>query len=152
MRHCDTPSRHRELKDIALAKSFTDGLAINHLTFPAQSQNIMSRIATRRISQILPNTRLRITPTVTASVSIHHKQLHTSRPRCQSKPKNPDPRENPAHDLKPPSDINIGRKRFADFDLAGKTFIVTGGAQGLGLALAEGLVEAGGKGKDHCEI
>ncbi|EHK50158.1 hypothetical protein TRIATDRAFT_288999 [Trichoderma atroviride IMI 206040] len=36
-------------------------------------------------------------------------------------------------------------KRFADFDLAGKTFVVTGGARGLGLALAEALVEAGGK-------
>lgn len=41
----------------------------------------------------------------------------------------------------------IGNKRFADFDLAGKTFIVTGGARGLGLSLAEALVEAGGKGR-----
>ncbi|KAM0491607.1 hypothetical protein ACHAP8_010528 [Fusarium lateritium] len=57
---------------------------------------------------------------------------------------NPDPRENPA-DLTLPRETNVGRKRFADFDLAGKTFIVTGGAQGLGLALAESLVEAGGK-------
>ncbi|KAL3961077.1 hypothetical protein ACCO45_006194 [Purpureocillium lilacinum] len=40
----------------------------------------------------------------------------------------------------------VGNKRFADFDLAGKTFIVTGGARGLGLALAEALVEAGGRG------
>lgn len=40
---------------------------------------------------------------------------------------------------------NVGRRRLADFDLAGRTFIVTGGAQGLGLVLAEGLVEAGGK-------
>ncbi|KAK7957163.1 uncharacterized protein PG986_006385 [Apiospora aurea] len=40
---------------------------------------------------------------------------------------------------------NIGAKRFADFELAGKVFVVTGGAQGLGLALAEALVEAGGK-------
>ncbi|GJN71029.1 oxidoreductase protein [Purpureocillium lilacinum] len=39
----------------------------------------------------------------------------------------------------------VGNKRFADFDLAGKTFIVTGGARGLGLALAEALVEAGGR-------
>ncbi|UNI16592.1 hypothetical protein JDV02_003018 [Purpureocillium takamizusanense] len=29
----------------------------------------------------------------------------------------------------------VGNKRFADFDLGGKTFIVTGGARGLGLAL-----------------
>lgn len=40
----------------------------------------------------------------------------------------------------------IGNKRFADFDLAGKTFVVTGGARGLGLSLAEARVEAGGKG------
>lgn len=40
----------------------------------------------------------------------------------------------------------IGTKRFADFEVAGNVFIVTGGARGLGLAIAEGLVEAGGKG------
>ncbi|KAJ6789473.1 hypothetical protein PWT90_00274 [Aphanocladium album] len=39
----------------------------------------------------------------------------------------------------------VGSKRFADFDLRGKAFIVTGGARGLGLAVAEALVEAGGK-------
>ncbi|PTB70215.1 NAD(P)-binding protein [Trichoderma citrinoviride] len=39
----------------------------------------------------------------------------------------------------------LGTKRFADFDLAGKAFVVTGGARGLGLAMAEALVEAGGK-------
>jgi hypothetical protein len=43
-------------------------------------------------------------------------------------------------------ETEVGTKRFADFDLAGKTFVVTGGARGLGLALAEALVEAGGKG------
>ncbi|GJN76033.1 hypothetical protein PLICBS_010144 [Purpureocillium lilacinum] len=37
----------------------------------------------------------------------------------------------------------VGNKRFADFDLAGKTFVVTGGARGLGLSLAEALVEVG---------
>ncbi|KAM3477504.1 hypothetical protein MY5147_002685 [Beauveria neobassiana] len=44
-----------------------------------------------------------------------------------------------------PREQPFGNKRFADFDLAGKTFIVTGGARGLGLAIAEALVEAGGK-------
>ncbi|KAK6444535.1 hypothetical protein FP744_10000783 [Trichoderma asperellum] len=44
-----------------------------------------------------------------------------------------------------PKETEVGAKRFADFDLAGKSFIVTGGARGLGLALAEALVEAGGK-------
>jgi NAD(P)-dependent dehydrogenase (short-subunit alcohol dehydrogenase family) len=38
-------------------------------------------------------------------------------------------------------------QRFRDFDLEGKTFVVTGGGRGLGLTLAEVLVEAGGKGK-----
>ncbi|KUI66283.1 D-arabinitol 2-dehydrogenase [ribulose-forming] [Cytospora mali] len=42
-------------------------------------------------------------------------------------------------------DENVGGRRLADFDLKGRVFVVTGGAQGLGLALAEGLVEAGGK-------
>jgi NAD(P)-dependent dehydrogenase (short-subunit alcohol dehydrogenase family) len=35
---------------------------------------------------------------------------------------------------------------FKEFDLRGKVFVVTGGARGLGLAMAEALVEAGGKG------
>ena len=38
------------------------------------------------------------------------------------------------------------RKRFREYDLEGKVYIVTGGAQGLGLTLAEALVEAGGTG------
>jgi hypothetical protein len=41
----------------------------------------------------------------------------------------PDPEKNP--------------KRFSEFDLLGKVFIVTGGGRGLGLSLAESLVEAG---------
>lgn len=44
-----------------------------------------------------------------------------------------------------PKGTAVGTKRFADFDLAGKAFVVTGGARGLGLAMAEALVEAGGK-------
>ena len=46
-----------------------------------------------------------------------------------------------------PRNENVGAKRFADFDLLGKTYLVTGGARGLGLALAEALVEAGGRGE-----
>ncbi|KAI0389757.1 short-chain dehydrogenase [Xylariaceae sp. FL0594] len=45
-----------------------------------------------------------------------------------------------------PKQGDIGStKRLAAFDLSGKVFIVTGGARGLGLTLAEGLAEAGGK-------
>ncbi|KAJ9617042.1 hypothetical protein H2200_000763 [Cladophialophora chaetospira] len=35
--------------------------------------------------------------------------------------------------------------RFREFDLEGKVFVVTGGARGLGLVLAEALIEAGGQ-------
>ncbi|RYP48328.1 hypothetical protein DL768_005784 [Monosporascus sp. mg162] len=55
----------------------------------------------------------------------------------------PNTRENPAHGLAPSREEPIGAKRLKDFDLEGKVCIVTGGARGLGLALAEGLVEAG---------
>ena len=41
---------------------------------------------------------------------------------------------------------NAYHGRFREFDLAGKVYIVTGGAQGLGLSLAEALLEAGGTG------
>ena len=36
--------------------------------------------------------------------------------------------------------------RFREFDLEGKVFVVTGGGRGLGLVLAEALIEAGGQG------
>lgn len=85
--------------------------------------------------------------TYAVSRSIPAMRLHVSAPASLAKPTNPDPRENPAHELAPKGDVNVGRKRFADFDIAGRVFIVTGGARGLGLTLAEGLVEAGGKGK-----
>lgn len=39
-------------------------------------------------------------------------------------------------------------KWFSKFDLSGKVFVVTGGGQGLGFTMAQGLVAAGGK--VHC--
>lgn len=61
-------------------------------------------------------------------------------------PKPPDSRENPTVGIAPSPSENIGQKRLADFDLGGKVFIVTGGARGLGLSLAEALAETGGNG------
>ncbi|KAI1019917.1 hypothetical protein LB503_006234 [Fusarium chuoi] len=78
------------------------------------------------------------------SKPICQRSMHTTG-NDSAKPMNPDPRENPAHELTLPRGTNVGRKRFSDFELAGKVFVVTGGAQGLGLTLAESLVEAGGK-------
>ncbi|KAI1429413.1 short-chain dehydrogenase [Xylaria sp. FL1777] len=64
--------------------------------------------------------------------------------RHKTAPVPPEPRENPAIGIAPSRDENVGQKRLADFDLEGGVFIVTGGARGLGLSLAEALVEAGG--------
>ncbi|KAF9741105.1 hypothetical protein PMIN06_008355 [Paraphaeosphaeria minitans] len=43
---------------------------------------------------------------------------------------------------------SVGNKAFSQFDIGGKVFVVTGGGRGLGLCLAQGLVEAGGR--VHC--
>ncbi|KAL3453926.1 hypothetical protein BJX65DRAFT_262229 [Aspergillus insuetus] len=52
----------------------------------------------------------------------------------------------PAHvKEKLPTDGGKNRERFREFSLAGKVFAVTGGARGLGLSMAEALVEAGGE-------
>ncbi|OTB01697.1 hypothetical protein M426DRAFT_63431 [Hypoxylon sp. CI-4A] len=60
-------------------------------------------------------------------------------------PKPPEPtRDHPAVGIAPNPRDNIGQKRLADFDLRGRIFIVTGGARGLGLSLAEALAETGG--------
>ena len=50
-------------------------------------------------------------------------------------------------DLKDSVVQDAAKARFKEFDLANRVAIVTGGAQGLGLAMAEVLVEAGGHGK-----
>ncbi|KAH7150204.1 hypothetical protein B0J13DRAFT_285450 [Dactylonectria estremocensis] len=81
---------------------------------------------------------------VPAALSIYNRGFHTSQ-KWDTKAKNPNPRENPAMGTKLSRETNVGQRRLADFNLGGKVFVVTGGAQGLGLALAEGLVEAGGK-------
>lgn len=46
----------------------------------------------------------------------------------------------------PKADQQKTSDRFREFSLAGKVFAVTGGGRGLGLSMAEALVEAGGQG------
>lgn len=110
----------------------------------------MSTLIPKRAWRVLaPSQLLRRAASVVSPISTNtpfcYRGLHTSL-KYNTKPKNPDPRENLVNKTKLPRDTNVGQKCFADFSLRGKVFIVTGGAQGLGLALAEGLVEAGGKG------
>ncbi|EFQ35344.1 short chain dehydrogenase [Colletotrichum graminicola M1.001] len=69
----------------------------------------------------------------------------THRQNVEEKPTTIDPRKNPADEMLPPRETNFGKAQFADFNLKGRSFIVTGGAQGLGLSIAEALAEAGGR-------
>ncbi|KAK5121272.1 hypothetical protein LTR85_005438 [Meristemomyces frigidus] len=56
--------------------------------------------------------------------------------------------QNPQDQHKPDSVEPGVNNTFNRFNLSGGTYIVTGGSQGLGLAMAEGLAEAGGR--VHC--
>lgn len=47
----------------------------------------------------------------------------------------------------PPRKLLRNANRFLEFDLEGRVFAVTGGGRGLGLSIAEALIEAGAKGK-----
>ncbi|KAI1416834.1 NAD(P)-binding protein [Hypoxylon sp. FL1857] len=107
----------------------------------------LARAVVRRGRPTIFHPCLRQPSRVAACINLtvtHSRPLHDSL-SPSSKPTNPDPRENPANELAPNADVNVGQKRLADFDLKGKVFVVTGAARGLGLALAESLVEAGGK-------
>jgi hypothetical protein len=52
----------------------------------------------------------------------------------------------PIQERQPTGDDKSTQKRFSEFDLEGKVFTVTGGGRGLGLTMAEALVEAGAQG------
>ena len=64
----------------------------------------------------------------------------------QSKAVFDDHRQRKPLDLKESVVKDATKARFKEFDLANRAAIITGGAQGLGLAMAEVLVEAGGHG------
>ncbi|KAJ0159057.1 D-arabinitol 2-dehydrogenase [ribulose-forming] [Colletotrichum tanaceti] len=88
-----------------------------------------------------PTTARVISMNPLASRSFHG----THRRYVEKKPASIDPRLNAATENVPPRETNFGKAQFADFNLKGRAFIVTGGAQGLGLSIAEALAEAGGK-------
>lgn len=52
----------------------------------------------------------------------------------------------PIQERQPMGDEKSTQKRFSEFDLQGKIFTITGGGRGLGLTMAEALVEAGAQG------
>lgn len=52
----------------------------------------------------------------------------------------------PIQERLPTGNEKSTRERFSEFDLQGKVFTVTGGGRGLGLTMAEALVEAGAQG------
>lgn len=56
------------------------------------------------------------------------------------------PSDAPIQERQPTGDENNTQKRFSEFELQGKVFTVTGGGRGLGLTMAEALVEAGAQG------
>lgn len=52
----------------------------------------------------------------------------------------------PIQERQPIANEKSTQNRFSEFDLQGKIFTVTGGGRGLGLTMAEALVEAGAQG------
>ncbi|KAK3355756.1 hypothetical protein B0H65DRAFT_544998 [Neurospora tetraspora] len=82
--------------------------------------------------------------TRTGSISATRTIITASKLEAQptvAKPPPPAPKDNETK----PQNENSGFKRFSQFGLTGKVFIVTGGAQGLGLEMTEALAEAGAK-------
>ena len=101
--------------------------------------------AIRGLARTRPTASLPIRTVYASSRSIAARNIHSS---ASSRMQVTHQQQNASSSYKglPPKDISSpDRKRFADFEVAGKVFIVTGGARGLGLTLAEGLAEAGGK-------
>jgi hypothetical protein len=124
-----------------ILRTVTRRCARNVLAIPKTASANSILIAQRRLLHSSQSTSAAYNPF--SSTETRHKA---------AAPVPPEPAENPAVGLAPNPDDNVGQKKLADFDLSGRVFIVTGGARGLGLSLAEALVETGGKGEsphDH---
>ncbi|KAL2199492.1 hypothetical protein P885DRAFT_66437 [Corynascus similis CBS 632.67] len=109
----------------------------------------LRQAARQRFSTRLPHAQQQHHHLIRPALTSTARNVHTSRKNRTTvdwpKGASPEPRSHPNTANKPAIDENVGRKRFGDFNVTGKVFVVTGGAQGLGLAMAEALVEAGGK-------
>ncbi|KAK1623418.1 short-chain dehydrogenase [Colletotrichum phormii] len=83
--------------------------------------------------------------TIGSSPPLYYAAFHNIPQLSNAQSVSPDPTKDHAFDTRPHMKHNYGRSQFADFNLKRGAFIVTGGAQGLGLSLAEALCEAGGR-------
>ncbi|KIX09081.1 uncharacterized protein Z518_00159 [Rhinocladiella mackenziei CBS 650.93] len=103
------------------------------LTLPRiQSSMLGTRVShARSISRIYSQPRFVIPPLVSQPCRHFSRERFAGAVSPSIKEKLPDPDLNPF--------------RFSEFDLQGKVFVVTGGGRGLGLTLAEALVEASGE-------
>jgi hypothetical protein len=99
--------------------------------------------------RVLPPARTRFTATiapkvlVSCSTRLYSTTKSTFNPRDIHKISH-----NPDHiqtKLPSPKDLR-NAQRVREFDMEGRVYAITGGARGLGLSMAEALIEAGAKG------
>ena len=114
---------------------------------PRASPHAFPRPARRSITTSIP---LQQTQTPEAGIAngngIHWQTPVTMNNPTRTPPLNPD--NNPPYPQTPlrvPDESRLGNPIFDKFDLSGGVCLVTGARQGLGLAMAEGLAEAGGR-------
>lgn len=135
-------------------------LFIHHAPYSANCSSFQSSMASlrtgvlaRRIVGTPAASRTLLSSTLSSAGCTTPMQCTTSMQRrfAHEQPQSKVPlTKDPAKESKPPpyeKRENVGDKRFSQFDLSGKVFVVAGGGRGLGLSMAEGLVEAGGRGK-----
>lgn len=102
-------------------------------------------------ARVLTPTRTRFTAAAATTVP----RVITSSIRLYSTPKSSfspqdihDVSHNPDHiqSKMPENKLLHNNHRFSEFDLEGRVYAITGGGRGLGLSMAQALIEAGAKG------